>query len=604
MSAVTSRRSMSLAFALAFCGVVATTQAQNQALLLDGANDLASIPSAAGLQNPTAFTVEFWFKTNQIGVSKWLVTKGDGGSIFTDRAYDILLAADGRIEALLLFGTAASGEARFLNSSTKKVTANTWHHVALTYASSPGIASIYLDGVLLESQTTLHNPAGAPMAGHTLRQSSQAVRVGTIGPIAGGPNMLGGEVDALRVWNVARTQAQIRGTIDAEITFSSPGLVTSVNFNGNGLDTIGTNHAALLNGATYSATAGWDVPNKAFFTNPGNGAQVPSAASLMNATEMTVEAWVMPTGTSSGYIVEKGDGVACTTARSWELSLSSGVFAFSVFTGPAGPCGWALVQSSTPVTLSTWYHVAGTYSASEGAIRLYVNGLLVAASTTQINSPTPLLGQLVRQSSDPMGIGRHALFTGSVVDAIIDEVRVWTVARTGAAIANNMDATLDNVYGLAASYHMDGNFTDSTGGNNGTSFGGNAGFADVFRTPFRVVASNVAGGGPLSLSLSGVPANVSEGYTLVSFDTSLPTGFGPGLGLNPDALTFAIIAVPAGPGNVFHWTYPVAPALYPTGTLVGASLPVGTTLDFMGVGIVTAPAFDMVVTPVNRFTFN
>jgi hypothetical protein len=61
------------------------------------------------------------------------------------------------------------------------------------------------------------------------------------------------------------------------------------------------------------------------------------------------------------------------------------------------------------------------------------------------------------------------------------------------------------------------------------------------------------GPGDLRLQLAGVPGGGwSEGYTLVSFDTRRPFGFGGYFGIEGDVLTDAVLSSPSIAGDVFH----------------------------------------------------
>ena len=58
--------------------------------------------------------------------------------------------------------------------------------------------------------------------------------------------------------------------------------------------------------------------------------------------------------------------------------------------------------------------------------------------------------------------------------------------------------------------------------------------------PFQLTAAG-PGGGAVALALGGVPPGTIEGFTVASFDTSLPVGAGPIFGFNPDALSFSLV---------------------------------------------------------------
>jgi hypothetical protein len=123
--------------------------------------------------------------------------------------------------------------------------------------------------------------------------------------------------------------------------------------------------------------------------------------------------------------------------------------------------------------------------------------------------------------------------------------------------------------------------------------------------PFLLQASG-PGSGSVALALGGIPPGTLEGFTVASFDTSLPVGTGPIFGFAPDALSFALVtAFPApSPGNPVHWTWPVASPFYPAVPFVAppGTLPPAVVLDFIAVGINSGGYLRP--TPVVRLTVN
>ncbi|MGQ9680720.1 MAG: InlB B-repeat-containing protein [Candidatus Bathyarchaeia archaeon] len=82
------------------------------------------------------------------------------------------------------------------------------------------------------------------------------------------------------------------------------------------------------------------------------------------------------------------------------------------------------VNYNTPLQLNTWYHVAFTYESGVG-IKLYLNGLLVASSSTYT-------GPLSRSRGEPVWIGRLVEpFAG-----MIDDVRLYNYALPAEQIYN------------------------------------------------------------------------------------------------------------------------------------------------------------------------
>ncbi len=116
---------------------------------------------------------------------------------------------------------------------------------------------------------------------------------------------------------------------------------------------------------------------------------------------------------------------------------------------------------------------------------------------------------------------------------------------------------------------------------------------------------STTGVGDLHLELLNLPPTAVEGYTIVSFNTTLPVGMGAALGINPDAMTMAGLATPAAPGNLFHWGGGWNPSLFP---LAPIDLPAGTLSAYAGMSADgLALALDATWTPtfsgIVRITF-
>ena len=117
--------------------------------------------------------------------------------------------------------------------------------------------------------------------------------------------------------------------------------------------------------------------------------------------------------------------------------------------------GFKVVMSPIPVVNNTWYHVAATYDGS--SIKLYINGCLVADST---HSGTIVTNDFVSAIGTRSGSPLTDHYRG-----LVDEVRIWNVARTQSQIANNMNnlANPTTEPGLLAYYKFDGNYTNIQG---------------------------------------------------------------------------------------------------------------------------------------------
>ncbi|MEL6821894.1 MAG: LamG-like jellyroll fold domain-containing protein [Calditrichota bacterium] len=122
-----------------------------------------------------------------------------------------------------------------------------------------------------------------------------------------------------------------------------------------------------------------------------------------------------------------------------------------------GDGNWNELSSSEGVVAEQlWNHVAGTYDGQR--LRLYVNGNLVGESGTVNMS----IGDTDMQN---LLIGESPQFPGRPFNGMIDEVRLWNVARTEAQIQQTIIGQLDSTYyatadsGLVGYWRMD----DGTG---------------------------------------------------------------------------------------------------------------------------------------------
>jgi hypothetical protein len=172
------------------------------------------------------------------------------------------------------------------------------------------------------------------------------------------------------------------------------------------------------------------------------------------------------------------------------------------------------VQMNNPYTLqaNTWYHVAGTYDGSFA--RYYVNGCLVAQVANT--------GNLINNNY-PVTIGSMACSpTIERFSGMIDEVRIWNVARTQQEIADNM-SNLPNPAtqpGLLAYYKFEGDLINAQGNSawNGVVGGGTVAYAtpSISFAPFAVNASVCATGaatGTVTLSTNETGAVYSSDGT-------------------------------------------------------------------------------------------
>ncbi|HYM80425.1 MAG TPA: LamG-like jellyroll fold domain-containing protein, partial [Candidatus Limnocylindria bacterium] len=233
----------------------ATTPAEtNNALDLGGTNAYVTFGRAPGL-GAAAFTLECWFRRDGAGVGTStgaggipdavpLVTKGraqaDGGIVDMNyflgiRASDSVLVAD--------FEEGAAGDSVGLNhpvaGTTPIAIGPAWHHAAATYDGSTW--RLYLDGCL-EAELAV----GQPPQSQSIQHAALGSALDTSGVAAG---FFDGALDEVRIWNVARTQAEIQGSLNSAITTTQPGLIGRWSLNETGGTAVFASAGTSANGA-------------------------------------------------------------------------------------------------------------------------------------------------------------------------------------------------------------------------------------------------------------------------------------------------------------------------------------------------------------------
>jgi hypothetical protein len=175
-------------------------------------------------------------------------------------------------------------------------------------------------------------------------------------------------------------------------------LLACFRFDGNTNDGSGKSHDVTATNVTLSGGA----------ADFGASGQITIAdAPHWDAPEYTVELWY--------YQRNHGD-------PRMGLFDSDGRFGLFVYGQGGLTClGGNAAPSTTNMPLNAWIHAACVFGG--GTLRLYVNGELAAEASAVPPVPNDLLNTL----------GSNAP-SGQSLDGLIDDVRVWNVARTASEI--------------------------------------------------------------------------------------------------------------------------------------------------------------------------
>ncbi len=231
------------------------------ALNLDGVNDRVNLGTGitTSLTGSTKVSVEAWVKPTSLSGLGCIVGNYSTGSA----NLQILLRRNTNSYYEFWVG---NGTSWHQTTSAATPTVNVWQHVAATWNGT--VASIYVNGVLSGTTTpaitTLGNASSNPVwiGGNTINESFT------------------GDIDEVRVWNVARTQCEINSYKNCEIPTTSTGLLANYHFN-QGIDAGSNTSVTTLTDASASAFTG-TLTNMALTGTTSN--------------------WVAPGGVTSGSV--------------------------------------------------------------------------------------------------------------------------------------------------------------------------------------------------------------------------------------------------------------------------------------------------------------
>jgi hypothetical protein len=214
------------------------------------------------------------------------------------------------------------------------------------------------------------------------------------------------------------------------------------------LDSSGNNnHGQAVPGALFPSTYSADVPGNP--VNPGSLSNslslsfpqnanrdqsiiVPDSTTLNPTDAITIEMFIKPTGVGPNTaLLFKFD--SRQTAQYATRYNPNGTFRFILQGGLAG-LEQVAVNSTIPVPLNQWSHVAGTWSSADQQMRLYINGvdvtpyndpLIITTFPGPINSSATWLsiGAWKKALTEPGSVNNNSGFPG-----FIDEVRISDVA--------------------------------------------------------------------------------------------------------------------------------------------------------------------------------
>ena len=398
-----------------------------KSLNFNGSSQYISVPHNNSTFDVTSgVTLETWINLNAVNANNGIINKGSFAN--SQGVYSLMLYnwGNGSVPIFRLNGSTTEGAGQ-LTSSTP-LTPGKWYHLAATYNQSK--MTLYINGV-----------------SNTTNNYSTVITTDTNPLILGGyyssSYTLNGKMDDVRVYNYARTPAQIAldynhglpaiwykfnecqgATVNDSINIGTTGTIT-IGSTGT-QSTLGTcvngtgTTAAWGNGSNgkFGASLNFDGTDDYMTT----GSTVPGA--LGPTSSFTLSAWVKANSLPTGNGDRRATIAKIVNTNDFEALIGfpySGTTKWSLEVGKAG-VGSQELNANSSATTGTWNHLVGVFN--NGTASLYLNGVYQNSLTynSTVNSATSINRGWTVASENYNG-GYYYKFNGQV-----DDVRIYPYA--------------------------------------------------------------------------------------------------------------------------------------------------------------------------------
>jgi len=311
-----------------------------RSIYFNGSADYIDMEDALDLSG-SEFTISSWIKRVSGSLNKSILSKRNVGY---SEGYDFKINNSGKVE--MSWGNSG---AQNITSNTS-IPENTWHQVAVIYNS--GIAKLYIDGVLDKTVSSLSNPSATT-------QSFFIAAAGKNAPEA----FFKGNIDEVRIWDVALSENQLRYIMNQEIVDNS-------NFtNGTVIpNTITKNEIEII---PYSNLKGYYPMSVYTYTNTNDMSGNLNQGALRNLNTVDRQTAPLPYKSQSNG--------SWNSAGTWlNNSVQSLPNSLSIVDGTTS-IDWNIVETNHDITIDTY---------SNFGREVKVLGLMVNSNKIQVNGST------------------------------------------------------------------------------------------------------------------------------------------------------------------------------------------------------------------------
>ncbi len=418
------------------------------ALQFDGTKNVNCGTSASLNITGTAITLEAWVFPTAFSTNSWenvIVNKLANLS----HGYNLRCGGDGIVEFYVSNTFANTG---YAISDAKSLPLNTWTHLAGTYDGAN--VKLYINGKLVKSTPWTY----------AITSTDLPLYIGNHG-VPGYPDRpFIGKIDEVRVWNIARTEAEINANIFKEIGTHanlkayykmSDGTGTSLTDN-SGNNNTGT----LTNGPVWKASGCFSGSRQALdFDGSNDYVNMPTSfgTAFSGLQHFSFCGWVYHSTLNTdlwGTYFSRYNSTDGSRVLLHSLPSSNKYGYDDILVSISNPSYGHAYTTTNVLELNKWIHLAfvydGTQGTNTGKIKIFVNGRPEILDFDGTTFPAS-----ISSINQFQYLGRYTnpdYFKGGK----FDEFSFWNVSLTEEQIREIMFKTLEgNESGLFAYYRFD-----------------------------------------------------------------------------------------------------------------------------------------------------
>jgi len=378
------------------------------------------------------FTIELNLKTDATGTTKRLIDK----VIATNQeGYAMQIRNDnGHIECIIEQEDGTHSE---IEGGTD-VTTGSWYHAVFVRDVDSDVLRLYVNGV--SDATAVIDTITATLANSLDLWIGK--KRGTF------PVYFDGTIDEVRISNTARSaewiEANYLSMTDDMLTYASAEkqpkpvgvwrfdegqggtIYDDSNYDNDGtIPTSTISHWATSTSAKYGNAIDFDGTN--------DYVTISDSTSTSVTGDLSISAWVRPDAVSAtSTIVGKWDETTGSQKMSYRLFVDvSNRLSLSLSSNGTSTAATVYETTGSLTSAGTWYHVEATYNDSNQAVKLYVNAVEQATSTTGT------VPSSISDNASNLYIGAKENSSGSIdtkFNGVIDDIRIYNYARSASQV--------------------------------------------------------------------------------------------------------------------------------------------------------------------------